>query len=229
MSDASAVDGLIAALGSELQPVKPLRPPLWRAALWIGALVLAGSVMAAFADLRGIALRLSGAPDMWLAVLGSTLTAIFGAVAVFQLSLPDRTARWALLPLPSLVLWIGASGLGCMRTWVVPEMHAASMGETGTCFTFIVAVSIPLSVLTAIMVRRAYPLRPGLTATVAGLTVAAGAATLLNFFHPYDASAEDLAMHLAAVALVVACNQVWAARIRTARRPGPRSRDHSSL
>ena len=211
MSDAT-VDGLIVALGAELEPVKPLRPPLWRAALWIGAVALTGSVMAAFVDLPGIAHRLSGAPDMWLAVLGSTLTAILGAVAVFQLSVPDRSSFWALLPLPSLAVWIGASGLGCMRTWVVPEMSSASMGETGVCFTFIVGVSIPLSALTAIMVRQAYPLRPGLTATVAGLTVAAGAATLLNFFHPYDASAEDLAVHLAAVALVIGFNQIWAGR-----------------
>ena len=33
MSDASTVDGLIMALGSELEPVKPLRPPFCSAVL----------------------------------------------------------------------------------------------------------------------------------------------------------------------------------------------------
>ena len=160
---------------------------------------------------------------MWLAVAGSTLTAVFGAIAVFELSLPDRSAGWALLPLPSLSVWIGASGLGCMRSWALPEVHSASMGETGVCFSFIILVSLPLSVATAVMVRRAYPLRPGLTATVAGLTVAAAAATLLNFFHPYDASAEDLVVHLVAVALVVGLQpKLGPAGRAPARAHGPR-------
>jgi hypothetical protein len=53
------------------------------------------------------------------------------------------------------------------------------------------------------MLRRAYSLEPPLTAAMAGLASAAAAATLLNFFHPFDAAAADLAFHSVAVLIVV--------------------------
>ena len=63
------------------------------------------------------------------------------------------------------------------------------------------------------MLRNAYPLRPGLAAATAGLASAAAAATLLNLFHPYDASATDLVVHVVAVGLVIAANQAYGGRL----------------
>jgi hypothetical protein len=65
------------------------------------------------------------------------------------------------------------------------------------------------------MLRRAYSLAPPLTAAMAGLGSAAAAATSLNFFHPFDATATDLAAHAVAVAIVVAA--AWAFGTRTLR------------
>jgi hypothetical protein len=36
---------------------------------------------------------------------------------------------------------------------------------------------------------------------------------LLNFFHPYDASVEDLLAHALAVAVVVGANRLFAGRL----------------
>ena len=69
-------------------------------------------------------------------------------------------------------------------------------------------MSVPLMVMMVVMVRRACPLRPHLTALVAGLAIAAASASLLNFDHPFDASASDLLVHLVAVLLVIAINQI---------------------
>jgi len=110
-------------------------------------------------------------------------------------------------------LWIAASGFGCLRVWIAPQTHVASLSEARDCLIFIVALSVPLSALLLAMLRRACPLQPGLTAVVGGLAVAAAAATLLNFFHPYDAAATDLAVHAAAVAIVVAANRALGGRI----------------
>ena len=44
-------------------------------------------------------------------------------------------------------------------------------------------------------------------------TSAAAAATLLNFFHPFDAAATDLAVHVFAVALVIVANQAFSGRL----------------
>jgi hypothetical protein len=196
-------DRLIASLTADLRPVQRLQAPIIRAFIWVALVVAIGLALAAFANLPAMWHRISDSPDMWLAVLGSIGTAVLAAIAAFELSLPDRSRRWALLPLPTLVLWIAASGAGCLRTTLLGGTHVANMGEARDCLVFIVGFSIPLSVVLFMMLRRAYPLRPTLTATLAGLAAAAAAATLLNFFHPYDAAALDLVVHAVAVTLVV--------------------------
>lgn len=205
-------DRLIRGLTSDLTPVRRLAAPGWRALAWLAVVAAIAAALAAFADLPAMWERLTAAPDMWLAVIGSTLTAVLAALAVFELSLPDRSRAWALLPLPAALLWILASGLGCLRTWFVPDTHVAVMGEARDCLVFIVGLSVPLSALLIVMLRRACPLQPGLTAAMAGLAAAAAAATLLNFFHPFDAAATDLVVHAVAVALVIGVNQALSRR-----------------
>ena len=207
------LDTLIADLGADLRPVRRLRPPFWRACGWLAVVTATAFILGCFADLASIAHRLRHVPDMWLAVLGSTLTTVLGAIAAFELSLPDRKSAWAFLPLPGLALWIAATGMGCFRAWLVPDTHAASLGEARECFTFIVSLSLPLSVLMILMIRRACPLRPNLTAMTGGLAVAAAAATLLNFFHPYDAGATDITVHVLAIALVIGLNRLFGGRL----------------
>lgn len=206
-------DDLIGALGADLRPVRRLPPPLVHAAAWLGLVAATALVLASFADLPGIAHRLQSVPDMWLAVLGSTLTTILGAVAAFELSFPDRKPAWALLPVPGLILWIAGTGMGCLRSWVIPDMHPASIFEARVCFAFIVTLSLPLSIVMVLMIRRACPLRPNLTLVTGALAVAAAAATLLNFFHPYDVGATDIAVHIAAITLVIVLNRFLGGRL----------------
>jgi hypothetical protein len=202
----SANERLIDDLAGTLAPVRRLRPPGVRAFTWLAAVAATTVVLAVVADLPALWHRLGGAPDMWLSVTGSTLTTISAAIAAFQLSLPDARRGWALLPLPTALLWVGASGVGCLRTWLAPGTHVADLSEARDCFIFIVGLAVPLSALLFIMLRRAYSLRPELTALVAGLASAAAAATLLNFFHPFDAAATDLTVHVVAVAIVIGTN-----------------------
>lgn len=208
-------DDLIQTLTENLVPVRRLAPPLLRALQWLGAVGLVAAGLALTADLPAVAARLGAVPDMWLSVLGSALTAVLGAVAAFELSLPDRRSAWALLPLPSLALWLGAGGLGCLREGLVPGTHVAPMHEAMDCFAFIVGLSVPLSVLLVLMVRRGFPLRPGLSTVVIGLTAAAASATLLMLRHPFDAGLADLASHVVAVAVVVLANRLLGGRLLT--------------
>lgn len=211
MSDAlshpASREALIADLVADLRPVRPLASPLIRAAAWLVVVVALAAALAAFADLPAMRHRLMAVPDMWLAMLGSALTAALAAVAAFELDLPDRSPRWALLPLPGLALWIGASGMGCLRTWLIPGVHDASSIEAMHCLAFILGLSVPLSLLIVVMLRRGFTLAPSLTGSCAGLAVASASATLLDFFHPFDAAATDLAVHALAVGLVVGVNR----------------------
>ncbi len=199
-----SLDDLVAGLSAELVPVRRLPAPALRAAAWIGLAVAMGLVLAPSCDMPALGRRLTAAPDMWMAVAGSTATAALAALAAFELSVPGRGARWALLPLPALFLWMSASGLGCLRVWAVPGSGEAAMGEARHCLIHILVMSVPLMGAMTIMVRRACPLRPNLTALVSGLAVAAASASLLNLDHPFDASATDLL----ALLLVMGANQI---------------------
>ena len=85
-------------------------PPAVRAVLWMDVAVLLG---VAFAFARTPALAQAGVWT-WVALLGSTLTAVLAALAAFELSAPKRSSAWVLLPTPAFLLWIAASGLGCV-------------------------------------------------------------------------------------------------------------------
>jgi hypothetical protein len=212
-NNGSSHERLIRDLVTDLIPVRRLRPPSVRALAWLAVVATTAIALALIADLPALGRRLIAAPDMWLAVTGSGATAILAAFAAFQLCLPDARRAWALLPLPAALLWIVASGVGCLRAWFIPGTHAAELSEARDCLIFIVGLSVPLSALLIMMLRRAYPLHPGLTALVAGLASAATAATLLNLFHPFDAAATDLAVHVFAVAVVIVANLAFSGRL----------------
>jgi len=208
-------DPLIRDLAADLKPVRRLWRPALRALGWLSVVAAMALGLAVFADVHALWERIVAAPDMWLAMFGSAATAILAAIAAFELSLPDAPRAWAWLPLPGALLWVAASGFGCLRVWFLPDTHVAVLGEARDCLIFIVLLSVPLSALLYLMLRRACPLQPGLTAAVGGLAVAAAAATLLNFFHPYDVAATDLTVHAIAVALVVVANRALGSRIFT--------------
>ncbi len=206
-------DRLIQGLAADLKPVRPLPSPFRRALIWLGFVLAAGLILSLIADLPVLARRLMATPDMWLALTGSILTAILAAIAAFKLSLPDSPRAWAWLPIPTAVLWVAASGLGCLREFVLAGTYVAPLSETMECLAIILALSVPFSVLMFAMLREAFPLLPGLTAVVAGLAVAAASATLLNLFHPFDAAVVDLLVHAFAVALVIVVSRIVGARI----------------
>jgi hypothetical protein len=210
---ATSHDRLIQGLASDLRPVQPLPPATKRAMIWLGFVVVAGLLLSLIADLPAFMHRLMVTQDMWMAMTGSALTAVLAAIAAFKLSMPDSPKAWAWLPLPAVLLWVFASGLGCLRDYVLPGTHVAPMSETMECLVIIVALSVPFSLLMFAMLREAFSLLPALTASIAGLAAAAASATLLNLFHPFDAAAVDLLVHAFAVALVIAVSRIVGRRL----------------
>ena len=203
MSDTASQEALIARLSGALRPMGHLPAPWKRTLFWLGAVVLMGVPLALRADFAAIGARLLGAPDMWLSQAGAALTAVLAAWAAFETSVPGRSARWALLPIAPLLVWVGASTAGCLRLWPVPGTQPEPPMHAMACLKFLLLVSVPLAALLTWRLMRACPLRPGLTAGLAGLASAGAAATLLTFIHPFDATADDLLVHLVAVVLVV--------------------------
>ncbi len=213
MADAPSHDSLIHALGAELAPVRRLRSPLQRAIGWTLLLALLAMLLARHYGLTPMLTRWAGAPDLAWAGLGAVSTAIVAGWVAFSLGVPGHSVRRAWLVLPPALLWIGASGMGCLREWIAPDTAVASLAQTHGCFEFILAFSLPLSVLMVGLLRRAYPLRPVLAAVMIGLASAAASASLLEICHEFDAAATDLAMHTLAVSLVIGANALCGGRL----------------
>jgi len=213
MSDPQSHEALIDRLGTDLVPVRRLLPPWLRTAGWLLVVVAlaVGLLMHYGADpmLR----RWAATPDLAWAGIGAVITAVCAAWAAFALGVPGRRAAWAWLPLPGALLWIGASGLGCLRTWIAPGTELAGVHQTADCLLFIIGFSVPLSALLIVLLRRACPLRPVLTAVLIGLASAAASASLLEICHSFDAAATDLLTHALAVVVVVAANAAMGGRL----------------
>jgi hypothetical protein len=204
---------LVQELSADLTTVRRLPSPGPRVLIWLAIIGSMALALTTVSDVKGMIIRLMAAPDMWLAALASMFTAVLAATAAFELSLPDRKAARALLPLPALMLWISASGMGCLRVWSVAEASPMPPDQPEHCLIFILGFSLPLSLLLIALLRRGFSLRPNLTAVIGGFACASAAATLLNFVHSYDAAATDLAVHALAVTIVVLANIAFGGRI----------------
>ena len=203
---------LIQTLAAELRPVRRLWPAWVRALLFVAICGAIAAGLAAVAGSDTVLRKLAGGPMDMLEVAAGALTAVLAAMAAFQLATPGRSPAFALLPLPSFVVWVAASGWGCWRTETLGP-DPASLNLPQSCFRFIVGMSVPLSAVMFVMLRRAYSVRPGLTATMAGLACAAASATLLVFVHPFGVTAPDLVVHGAAIAIVIGANRLASGRL----------------
>jgi hypothetical protein len=195
---------LIERLTADAGPVRRLRPPSWRALGWLAAAALMIGVLTAAEGIRpGLGLLFRD-PVFALGRAAALATAVTGALATFQLSVPDRSSRWLLLPLPFAALWLGTMGYGCIAEWLVHGAEGWQLGHSAACFKMILLTSLPLGALLFVMVRHAGPVRPIATAAIGGLALAAVAEGGLTLYHDLDATLMDILSHLAAVAVVIA-------------------------
>lgn len=188
---------LIDRLAADARPVRRLASPAVRACGWLVVIaVIGGALVFARADLAEFSRRTQGGLKMaaWLLSVATGATAVFAASFV---SFPDRSRRWALLPVPMLVLWLAAAGAGCIGLPTGPDIHSPE------CLKFILMVGSPITAFLIWRLWRARPLDGPLTGLLAGLGAAGLSAALLQFFHPFAVTALDLAVHLAAVAALL--------------------------
>jgi hypothetical protein len=193
---------LIDSLVEAATPVRRLRPPLIRAALW---LLLAAIVMGLLAVAHGlrsdIAMRLHQ-PVFVVGMVGTVATAILAAIASFKLSLPEGSRFWLLLPSPAFALWVSTIGYGCLTDWVSIGPNGVRMGEAVRCFATLLLTSAPLSIAMLVMLRHAALLRPTAVSATGGLAIAAMTAFALSLIHDLDATVMVLVWNLGSAALI---------------------------
>ncbi len=119
---------LIDLLAQHATPVRRLRPPLARAALW---LLLAGLLFALLAIAHGLRpdwQQQAARPTFVIGIAASLATGVLAAVSAFLISLPDRSRRWALLPVPTLLVWLSHG-----RLWLPDELACRSARGGSRC------------------------------------------------------------------------------------------------
>ena len=204
---------LIESLVASAVPVRRLPPPLARAAGW---LLFAALILALLAVSRGVRpdleLRLQQ-PVFVIGIAASLLTGVLAAIAAFTASVPDRSRRWLLLPVPAWVVWLATVGYGCLTAWVSIGPAGISLGETARCFATLVLVGAPLSLAMLVMLRYATLLAPTPVAITGSLAVAAMTSTALSLFHPLDATVMILIWNLGSAALLVALGGLYGRRL----------------
>jgi hypothetical protein len=201
-------DALIDGLAERLAPVRPQRPPVVRAGLWLGfAALLVGGLTLAMGVRPGLAAWFAR-PAFDLEWSGEVLTGITAALAAFTLALPDRSDRWLLLPVPALLLWLSGIGAGCLTDWVRLGPAGFEIGPSLVCFCFILVTGLPLTLLLLLMLRHAGPIRPHATACLGALAAAGVATAGLSLFHGLDTAVMSLLWHGGTAALLVAVTRL---------------------
>ena len=202
---------LIETLANSATPVRRLRPPLVRAALW---LMLAGAVFALLAIMHGLRpdLPIRLRQGLFLTSAAAALvTAMLAAIASFRLGLPESSRWWALLPCPALAVWVSSIGYGCLTEWVKMDPSGIHMGEAAQCFATLLLTSVPLSIAMLVMLRHAAALRPTIVSATAGLAIAAITSLVLSLIHEFDATIMILIWNLG-TAVVIAGLASWFGR-----------------
>jgi hypothetical protein len=193
---------VLADLVADLRPVQRLAAPGWRAAGWLTTAAAIVGAVVAWHGLRpdiGARLALPYEVGQWLA---SVATGVLAAVAAFLVALPDRSPRWALLPLPALAVWLASLGWGCFADLARMGPQALALGTSWSCLRFIIGVGLPLLGSMLWVLRHAASIRPVPVALLGGLAAAPLCSAGLSLFHHLDAALMILLWHGGAIALV---------------------------
>jgi len=186
MSDSNGVPDLIERLVADAGPVRRLPSPAWRCVFW---LVLAVSMGAAISLAAGVGETWAAIVASWtssLQIAAALLTALAAGLAAFQLSVPGRTPRWALLPLPPLLLWAAALGFGCFEDWLAMSWRALAFEVSSECIGLMVLISLPLGATAVVLIRRAAPLDMAREGVLAALAAASISSIIVQFLYPLE-------------------------------------------
>ena len=200
---------LIDTLVQDATPVRRLRPPLVRAGLWLAFAAIVLGLIAIAHGLRPDFSDCMRQPLFVVGMLGALATGISAAVASFQLSLPDSSRLWIILPLPALALWVVTIGYGCLSDWVSIGPDSVRLGEAIRCFATLLMTSVPLSIAMLAMLRYTALLRPLEVSVLGGLAVAAVTAFALSLLHDLDATVMILIWNLGAAAFIASLGSLF--------------------
>lgn len=185
---------LIDSLSRNLSPVRPLRHPLVRTALWLAPLV---PYTALVVMLLGFLLKRPISTLDLPFLMEQTfalLTGITAAIAAFTSVIPGRNRSYLLWPLLPMIAWLGTLGESCVATGPL-----AITGHNLWCFPFVIILGTAPAILLWKMLRRGAPLTPNLTAGLGALAAAGVGNFCVRLVHQEDVTLMLLFWHVGGV------------------------------
>jgi hypothetical protein len=209
---------MIAALARDTRPVRRLRRPWQRTAVWAAAGFIYLALLIAMMPVRGdLALRLEE-PRFLVEQLAALLTGLAAAAAAFATSIPGhrRAIVWA--PLVLLVVWIGAVIIGVAQD---DRRDMVLQADWGCVATILLGAAVPGAAM-ALMIRRGASTTPRLTAALAALAAAGVGNVGICVFHAHASNLVVLIWHCGTILLLAGLAAV--AGVHLLRWPSPRGR-----
>jgi len=188
-------DDLIRQIADANAPIRPLRPPWMRAAIWLAmAVPYVALVIWLQPHTPDIAPTMSKM-SMAIEIAAALTTGAIAAIAAFCSTIPGYDRRILWLPVPPAAVWLGALGVGCFNDWLEYGLGALALRTDWDCLPPAILVgSLPLVVI-LVMLRHGAPLRPRISVALAALAVAGVGNAGLRLFHPGDATIMILVWH----------------------------------
>ena len=198
-------DQLIETLAGDAAPVRTLPAPWRRALTWLA--VSLGYILVVVVFMSPGLTRIAHirAPRFWLEQAAAVMIAVAAAAAALTSTIPGRSRRAWLLPVPPVAVWLGTLAWGCMRDWTARGAVGLVVHSDWPCVAAMMMSALLPAMFIAVMLRRGAPLAPGATAAFAGLAVGglSSVTACLSRPSPHGTTATVLVWHVGAVLLVM--------------------------
>jgi hypothetical protein len=188
---------LIASLSRDVPPVRPLRHPVIRTALWVALLVpYTGLVIIALGFLLKRPMSTLDRPFL-VEQAFALLTGITAAMAAFASVIPGRNRSYLFWPVLPLIAWLGTLGENCLATGPLEITR-----HNVWCFPFVIILGTAPAILLWKMLRRGAPLTPNMTAALGALAAAGVGNFCVRLVHQEDVTLMLLFWHIGGVFLL---------------------------
>jgi hypothetical protein len=198
-------DDLIVELARQATPVTPLASPTVRLTRWAAAMVVFAAAGVSLLGPRQDLLDALRQPVYAARLATTLLTAILAAAAAFMLSVPGAERARAQRVIP----WVALGGWAVLLAALLvgggkPVARLVAFPVNWPCSFKILGFSVISGTALFVALRRAAPLEPLWTASVAALAATAFGAVATQFVCPVDDPAHQLVGHVLPVVVLAA-------------------------
>jgi len=190
-------DDLIVELARTASPVTPLAPPFVRFVRWAAVMFVVAAVGVFVLGPRPDIADALGQPAYIARLLATLLTALLAAIAAFVLSVPgaERTKAQRIVPFVAVCAWAALLGT-LLIAGGDPVARVIAFPVNWPCPYKILGFSLVPGFALFALLRRAAPLEPMWSASLAALAATAFGAVATQLICPVDDPAHQIVGHV---------------------------------